>query len=80
MFPRLNARPPEVLMKKRIKENRYLLHSVLRKIQELIAVTRPIYRRLSLSPGQLKFRGRGNGKSAKGLAPGPAAMSARQLR
>jgi len=24
------------------KENRYLLHSILRKIQELIAVTRPI--------------------------------------
>jgi hypothetical protein len=46
------------------KENRYLLHSVLREIQELMAVTRPIYRRLSLSPGQLKFRGRGNGKSA----------------
>ncbi len=39
-------------MKKRRKENRYLLHSVLREIHELRAVTRPIYRRLSLSPGQ----------------------------
>jgi hypothetical protein len=42
LFSRLNARPPEVLMKKRRKENRYLLHSVLREIQELMAVTWPI--------------------------------------
>ena len=54
LLRRLIARAPEVFMKD-AKENRYLLHSVLREIQELLAVTRPIYRRLSLSPGQLKF-------------------------
>jgi hypothetical protein len=31
----LNARQPEVLVK-RVNENRYLLHSILRGIQELI--------------------------------------------
>jgi hypothetical protein len=41
LLRRLIARAAEVLMKD-TKENRYLLHSVLRKIQELIAVTRPI--------------------------------------
>jgi hypothetical protein len=41
LIRRLIARAAEVLMKD-AKENRYLLHSVLRKIQELIAVTRPI--------------------------------------
>lgn len=39
---------------KNAKENRYLLHSVLREIQELMAVTRPISR-LSLSLGNLCF-------------------------
>jgi hypothetical protein len=41
LLRRLIARAAEVLMKD-AKENRYLLHSILRKIQELIAVTRPI--------------------------------------
>jgi hypothetical protein len=38
------------------KENRYPLHSVLREIQELMAVTRPIECRLSLSLGNLCFK------------------------
>jgi hypothetical protein len=46
----LIARAAEVLMKD-AKENRYLLHSILRKIQELIAVTRTIQRRSSLRSG-----------------------------
>jgi hypothetical protein len=41
LLRRLIARAPEVFMKD-AKENRYLLHSVLREIQELMAVTRPI--------------------------------------
>jgi hypothetical protein len=38
LLRRLNARPPEVLMRD-ANENRYLLHLVLRKIQELIAIS-----------------------------------------
>jgi hypothetical protein len=41
LLRRLIARAPEVFMKD-AKENRYLLHSVLREIQELLAVTRPM--------------------------------------
>jgi hypothetical protein len=41
LLRRLIARAPEVLMKD-AKENHYLLHSVLREIQELMTVTRPI--------------------------------------
>jgi hypothetical protein len=40
----------------RLNENRYPLHSELREIQELIAVTWPIYRRSSLSLVNLSFK------------------------